>query len=44
LHQTAAEAVRAWNRGDRERARELVEEVRRISAEIVQLLETLRTV
>jgi methyl-accepting chemotaxis protein len=44
LHQTAAEAVRAWNRGDRERARELVEEVRRISAEIVSLLETLRTV
>ncbi|MBO9351978.1 MAG: CZB domain-containing protein, partial [Thermomicrobium sp.] len=43
LHQTAAEAVRAWNRGDRERARELVEEVRRISAEIVSLLETLRT-
>lgn len=44
LHQTAAEAVRAWNRGDRERARELVEEVRRISGEIVQLLDSLRTV
>jgi len=43
LHQTAAEAVRAWNRGDRERARELVEEVRRISSEIVSLLDTLRT-
>ncbi len=43
LHQTAAEAVRAWNRGDRERARELVEEVRRISGEIVQLLDSLRT-
>jgi len=43
LHQTAAEAVRAWNRGDRERARELVEEVRRISGEIVSLLDTLRT-
>jgi len=43
LHQTAAEAVRAWNRGDRERARELVEEVRRISSEIVSLLDALRT-
>ncbi|MCS7246472.1 MAG: methyl-accepting chemotaxis protein [Thermomicrobium sp.] len=44
LHQTAAEAVRAWNRGEHERARELVVEVRRISGEIVHLLETLRTV
>ncbi|MFN3338000.1 MAG: CZB domain-containing protein, partial [Thermomicrobium sp.] len=44
LHQTAAEAVRAWNRGDRERARELVEAVRRISGEIVELLDSLRTV
>ncbi len=43
LHQTAAEAVRAWNRGDRERARELVEEVRRISSEIVSLLDASRT-
>ncbi|MCX7623411.1 MAG: CZB domain-containing protein, partial [Thermomicrobium sp.] len=43
LHQTAAEAVRAWNRGERERARELGEEGRRISGEIVQLLEALRT-
>ncbi len=44
LHQTAAEAVRAWNAGRPERARELVEEVRGISREIVSLLDTLRTV
>lgn len=44
LHQTAAEAVRAWNAGQRERSRELVEEVRRISRDIVGLLDSLRTV
>lgn len=43
LHQTAAEAVRAWNSGQRDQARQLVEEVRRISQEIVQLLDSLRT-
>ncbi len=43
LHQTAAEAVRAYNRGEKERARQLVEEVRHISGEIVRLLDALRT-